>query len=204
MYNLQRHPFRKWDSFGMLHSRGSCVLLEVQIEDHSTEYFEILHQTSPGIFELRGVVHILLNNKLQPVEVPQCKLNIPQPATLMMTAGTIWPQMRLKNLFVFWNAVALYHYSICVSTVKSGSFWKRVTLNAICDHGGKYFQTWQADCESLSSNVIPNNLQIYYADINITFKLWKDGVLSTMCTDGKLMLQNLISDSASVNTGFLL
>lgn len=59
-------------------------------------------------------------------------------------------------------------YSICVSTVKSGSFWKRVTLNAICDHGGKYFQTWQADCESLSSNVIPNNLQIYYADINIT------------------------------------
>ena len=26
----------------------------------------------------------------------------------------------------------------------------------------------------------------------------------TMCTDGKLMLQNLISDSASVNIGFLL
>lgn len=150
----------------MLHSQGTCVLLEVQTVDHSTEYFEILHPTSSGIVELSGANFNLY------------KFNIPQPATLVMTAWTIWAQMRLKDLVVFWNVVALYHFIVVLfqQLNLSCSFWKRVTLNAICDHRRKYFQTYQADCEFLFSKVIPNSLHfIYYVDINIAFKLQKDG-----------------------------
>lgn len=164
-YNV--HTFKKWDSFGILHSQGMCVLLEVQRVVHSTEYFEILHPTSSGIFELSGA-----NCNL-------CKFNIPQPATLVMTARTIWPQMRLKDLLVFWNVVALYHFIVVLfqQLNLSCSFWKRVTLNAICDHRRKYFQTYQADCESVPFlKSYSNSLHfIYYVDINIAFKLQKDG-----------------------------
>lgn len=167
MYNLhctyiQKMRFICFVAF----SRNVYSLREVQTVDHSKEYFEILHPTSSSIFELSGA-----NCNL-------CKFNIPQPATLVMTARTIWPQMRLKDLVVFWNVVALYHFIVALfqQLNLSCSFWKRVTLNAICDHWRKYFQTYQADCEFLFSKVIPNSLHfIYYVDINIAFKLQKDG-----------------------------
>lgn len=112
----------------------------------------------------------------------RCKLQLVQvqhsSTSQVMTARTIWPPMRLKDLVVFWNVVALYHFIVVLfqQLNLSCSFWKRVTLNAICDHRRKYFQTYQADCEFLFSKVIPNSLHfIYYVDINIAFKLQKDG-----------------------------
>ena len=70
-------------------------------------------------------------------------------------------------------------YCICFSIIKPLGYWSSETLDSISDHGNIFYAEMLNDkihCE-LTMNAYPKSIQIYDADINVTYNLQKQGKL---------------------------
>ena len=198
------------DSFGMSHPQGTCVLLEVQTLNKLIEYFQVLHSMCPGIsFELRGV-HITKVqtqvSEITQIKAVQCQQSFACQSSDDNDNNNDLINDDIESVASFMKCCcAISFYSICFSIIKPCSYWNESTLDAICDYGNTFNEKLRVKSEQrLSINDFPNRLQIYDADIDITFKLEKGGFLCFESSNSRLILQKLICDNMYGNTGFLL
>ena len=78
------------------------------------------------------------------------------------------------------------------------------TLDSITDHANKFYkEKLNGDNHPLTINNFPWTLQLYDADINITFNLEKQGIICCTSLGRILLLHKLITDNTKDNTGFL-
>ncbi|XP_015764283.1 PREDICTED: uncharacterized protein LOC107343234 [Acropora digitifera] len=184
------------DSFGIPHPQGTCVLLEVNTLNELVNYFQMVYQNPEVVFELKGV-HIIemlrenakIPNYQQTTHATSCSTD----------AGTIKIKIPLE-----WCG-AIFFYCICFSIIKSCGYWNAQTREAIIDHASMFYREklYPID-QHLTINDFPSKIQIYDADISVTFNLEKQGILSCTSFTSELILQALITENINHNTGFLM
>ena len=95
---------------------------------------------------------------------------------------------------------ALVFYAICFSVFKSCSYWNSDTIDAIVECGSAFFiNTIKCQC----SSVLPQNINIFGANIDVKFVTSSKGNLVCTSSHSKLGLERLILQIETTNTGFL-
>lgn len=96
---------------------------------------------------------------------------------------------------------ALVFYAICFLVLKPCSYWNSETSDAIVECGSTFFfDTIKSQC----SSVLPQNVNIYGAIINVNFASSRKGTLVCTSSSSKVGLERFILQTQSKNTGFLL
>ena len=96
-------------------------------------------------------------------------------------------------------------YSICFSIIRYCGYWNSLTLDSITDHANKiYKEKLNGDNNPLTINNFPRTLQIYDADVNISFNMKKRRIQRCISLARKLLLQKLITDNTKDSIGFLM
>ena len=190
------------DSFGMPHPQGTCVLLEVQNLNELVNYFQVLYNDSSVLYELKGLhineTHQIINQSLPP-DVPEQTITYQSNhnSNVDIITGTSF----LKHCF------AISFYCICFSIIKPCGYWDSQTFDSIIDHGNMFYRVKLDAVNHVTINDLPNKIQIYDADIDITFTIDIEGILcctSRSVNSRLVQLQHLITDNTKGNTGFLI
>ena len=185
----------KVEIYGMLHTQGTCVLLEVNTLNELINYFQGLYQNPNVLFELKGV-HI--NEK----QCDMTDISDQQLSAVPFKANHADAEITTIHIPLL-CCCATSFYSICFSIIKYCGYWNSQTLGRITDHANKFYkEKLNGDTHPLTINNFPRTLQIYDADINIAFNLEKQGILCCTSPGSKLLLQKLITDNTKDNTGF--
>ena len=97
---------------------------------------------------------------------------------------------------------AIAFYAICFSVLKPCSYWNSATSDAIVERASAFFlETVEYQAKS---SQLPQNINIYGANINVNFHLRSEGTLLCNSPSSKLVLERLILQNATRCTGFLL
>ena len=99
---------------------------------------------------------------------------------------------------------AICFYCICFSVIKLCSYWKDLALNAIAEHGNFFYQATLNDGRKFTCDKLPSTINIYGANVDVVFGTEQQGTFSPTSISNKLVLERLILDNATENTGFLL
>ncbi|RMX48125.1 hypothetical protein pdam_00002635 [Pocillopora damicornis] len=178
----------KVEIYGMPHTQGTCVLLEVNTLNELINYFHGLYQNPNVLFELKG----------EPTNEKQCDMTDISDQQLSAVPLKQIMQMLKLEPFIFPCYAVVPHLFIAFVFPSSN-----ITLDRITDHANKlYREKLYGDNHRLTINNFPKTLQIYDADINIAFNLEKQGILCCTSPGSKLLLQKLITDNTKDNTGF--
>ena len=173
------------DSRGMVHPEGTCVLLELQNLNNLLSYVQEFYKSSNVQYELKGVQV----SEIQ-YETNDCSHQLANTTTSNITA--------LKC------CCAISFYCICFSLIKACGYWNSQTLDSIAEQGKIFYREKLQAENRLTIDNFPSILQIYDADIHITFNLEKKGILCSTSLASKLILHKLITDNKKDNTGFLM
>jgi DNA replication protein DnaC len=171
------------DRYGMTHSLGTCVVLEVQSVHELVEYFERVHQHAGDVtFEIKGVSISVTENEPEQTDLADRQ------------------EENHSNSFVCKKSSVTSFYAICFSVIKACSYWNSETLRGIVDHGKLLYEKLTVE----RHRNLPNKVVIYEADVDVTFDLKSYGTLSCMSVHNRQCLQSLIEDHLKGSTGFLL
>ena len=171
------------DSFGMTHSHGTCVLLEVSSVYQLTEYFKTCYR-GDVLFELKAVK---ITTSTQPSIITSNDTNIDNGH------GTI-----NKTDITFTELCAVYLFSICFSTIKACKYWDDPTLDAIAEYAILFYKSLNIEIDIKCEN-LPERLPILDANVDIVYTR-QQGMLSVSNED----LLMTVSMNAVNNTGCLL
>ena len=185
------------NSYGMPHSQGTCVLLEVNTLNELINYFQGLHQNPNVLFELKGV---RINEK----QCDMTDISDQQLPAVPLEANHADAEITTIHILLLCCCGTSF-YSICFSIIKYCGYWNSQTPGKITDNANK-FSKEKLNCDNhrLSINNFPRTLQIYAADIDIAFNLEKQGILCCTFLGSKFLLQKLITDNTKDNTWFLM
>ena len=99
---------------------------------------------------------------------------------------------------------AVSPYCVCFSIIKPCSYWNSGTLDSISDHANIFYtQKFNINKQCLTMNDYPKCLQIYDADIHITFHFQNQGRFCCTSDTSKLEVEKLIINSINGSTGFI-
>ena len=171
---------------------GTCVL-EVYSINNLLQYFQNWYKCNV-LFEVKGVE----------IAVAQFTENTILHTNISQSALTCDNQAFIDNLNSSIQCYAICFYSICFSVIKPCSYWNDLELNAIAEHGDFFYQETLNDGQQFTCNKLPSTVNIYGANVDVVFGTEQQGTFSPTSISNKLVLERLILDNATENTGFLL
>ena len=113
-------------------------------------------------------------------------------------------QAVIDNLNSSIQCYAICFYCICFSVIKPCIYWNDLALNAIAEHGNFFYQATLNDGRKFTCDKLPSTVNIYGANVDVVFGTEQQGTFSPTSISNKLVLERLILDNATENTGFLL
>ena len=185
------------DSFGMAHSHGTCVLLEVNSINNLVEYFQNLYQPDV-LFELKGI-KITVTQFTQVSNMDTCS-NTSQSSHCSSRSDN---QTSNEN-FNSGQCCAMCYYCICFSTITACNYWNDLTLTAIAEHAMLHYQEALKDGNEFICDYLPQIVDICGAAVDVVFGSRYQDILSFTSVSSKHVLESLILENTSENTGFLL
>ena len=156
------------DSFGLPHPQGTSVLLDVDNLNALINFFQTFYVNSTCSFELKGVCITEMYEQNSAREVMCKAADDDQPNNHSNT--NINANILPNNCVNLRCCCAISLCCVCFSIIKSCSHWNSDTLDSISDHANIFYtQKFNINKQCLTMNYYPKCLQIYDADIHITF-----------------------------------
>ena len=186
------------DSFGMADGHGTCVLLEVNSINNLIEYFKNLHK-SDVLFELKGVkITVAQFTQITNIHTNTSESNLSSCSSAC--------DERFHDNFNSSEqcSVIMCFYSICFSTITAYNYWNDLTLSAIAEHAKLSDQEALNDRKEFTTDYMPHIINICGAAVDVVFNARHQGTLFSNSVSSKHVLEKLILDNTTENTGFLL
>ena len=112
------------------------------------------------------------------------------------------PIIKTTNNETITKSSAIALYAICFSVIKPCSYWKSDTLDALVEYGSAFFT--ETIKNQTSSSELPQNVNIYGANINVKVVTSNKGILVCNSFFSKLALERLMLQNGTKSSGFLL
>ena len=168
-----------------------------------TSFQDLLHSHCNGwFFAIYEKYFIEDNNDIQRNSVPN---EIVEQNVTDLRGGTLLKNVPINddtNIETITKSSAIIFYAICFSIVKPCSYWRSDTLDVLVENGTAFFIDTIKN--QTCSSELPQNINVYNADININVVSKHKGILLCSSSSSKLFFEKLILQNAAVNTGFLL
>lgn len=95
-------------------------------------------------------------------------------------------------------------YSICISTIKTCSYWNDQTLSALAGYGMLMYEEALNDGNEFTHDYTLQIINICGADVEVQLSSRHQGTLVSNAISSKQLLKRLISDNTTDNTGFFI